>query len=463
MALIVPFRGMRFNPEKTGRLDDVVTPPYDVIDEDKQAAFKARNPYNMIQLDLSKNPGPAVKSDERYQQARRLFEEWRAAGVLIRDELPSIYFYQIDYAHPFGPRLTRKGLVCLVRLEDFASGVVRPHEDTFGTVTADRLRLLEACQAQFSQIFSIYSDADGEIINCLEGCRAAEPLCAVRDADGARHTIWPVTDQQALKRVQELFKDKPVYIADGHHRYSTSLNYRKMLEKSNGGLAPDSPYNYAMMYLCPTEDPGLAVLPTHRLLLLPVDVVAGGQAMSELLRRLAPGFHIEEIYGGSRESLVGEVLTRMDEKINSSGRETTILGLYQAGEDRCFMLTMKEGMTENAALAGRPPVMRTLDVVVLSDLVIGNYLGLGKERIENENLIRYFSDPDEALDVAVKESINNENVVPVLFFMNHTRVSQVMKVADEKLVMPHKSTFFYPKILTGLLINRLVREEKAGL
>ena len=462
MAIVAPFKALRFNPLKLERLEDVVTPPYDIIDEKNQAAFQARNSYNMIYLDISKSPGKGDISDARYNSARNYFTEWQEEGILIRDELPAVYLYYIDYALPSGVRLTRKGFVALVRLSEFSEGIVKPHEETFATVTADRLRLMDTCRAQFSQIFSLYSDEGDSIIGTLEKGLPENPLCEVRDADGGKHSIWPVTDMEVLAGMQNLFRRKSVYIADGHHRYATALQYRRLSREREGELSEQSPFNHTMMYLCPMEDPGLTVLPTHRLVKLPDDVLPGLPSMDELTRRLGQNFTLEEIKGGSREILVGEVLARMEEKMVQGRKDQTMFGLYHALEDRCFLLALKAEALQSKTLAARHPALRDLDVVILNDLVVGDILGLAYERCEHENLVHYFADPDEALDVAVKESIEIENFLPLLFLMNNTQVQQVKRVADEHLIMPHKSTYFYPKILTGLLLNRLDPEETIG-
>ncbi|MCF6290754.1 MAG: DUF1015 domain-containing protein [Desulfobacterales bacterium] len=450
MAFIAPFCGLRYNPEKIEHIEEVVTPPYDVIDSNRQAFYLARNPYNMIRLDIGKEPGPSAKTDERYQHARDLFDQWLKEGVLVRDSTPAIYLYYIDYTLPSGRTMTRKGLISLVRLAEFSEEIVKPHEEIFATVAADRLRLLDVCQAQFSQIFSLYSDEQGAVMAALEAGRGRRPLYTVRDPDGAVHTVWAVTDSRALARVHDLFADKSLYIADGHHRYNTALNYRRLVRERDKGLAEQSPYNHTMMYLCPMEDPGLSVLPTHRLVRLPADVVPD-PAMAGVAARLEPYFSLEEILGGTREALVAELLARMEEVVGRA----TVFGLYHAGEDRCFLLTLKKEVQDNSAMIDRPEALRDLDVVVLSDLVLERVLGLDDERREQENLVRYYSDPDEAVDEAVKESVANGQQSPLLFLMNNTLVSQVRRVADEKLIMPHKSTYFYPKILTGLLINKL--------
>lgn len=452
MAFVVPFCGLRFNPEKIGRLEDVVTPPYDVIDEKNQAALAARNPYSMIKLDISKSPGPVRDGDDRYLRAKNYFAAWQQDGVLVRDAVPAIYLYHVTYALPSGRRLTRKGLVALVRLADFSEGIVKPHEETFSTVTSDRFRLMDACRAQFSQVFALYPDSKGVIMGRLEQARGGSPLCSVRDGGGGVHSIWPVTEPGCLRDVQTMFREKALYIADGHHRYATALRFRDFIRRQKETLPPDSPYGYVMMYLCAMEDPGLSVLPTHRLVYLPVDLLPPtDRTLAGIIARLSPGFAITEVKGGAREVQLTEVLAMMEE----DGRPRAVFGLYHPGEDRCFLLEMKEGAMAKYSSRERPPALRALDVVVLSDLVIEHFLGLDQERCEAENLIHYYSDPDEALDVAVKASLTESKQVPLLFLMNNTRVDQVKRVADAKLIMPHKSTYFYPKVLTGLLINKL--------
>ncbi|MBU0967101.1 MAG: DUF1015 domain-containing protein [Proteobacteria bacterium] len=449
MAKIVPFRGLRFNPEKIDRMEDVVTPPYDVIDEKAQAALLSKNPYNMIQLDLTKHAGVAPVAG-RYEGAKNLFDRWQEECVLIRDKEPAIYLYHIRYNLPNGRTFIRKGLVCLVGLAEFDQGIVKPHEKTFRSVTDDRLKLIDTCQAQFSQVFSIYSDESGEIMAALEGGSPQEPLYSVEDQDGCLHTLWAVTDRQVLAKITNAFQDKSLYIADGHHRYTTALQLREMMAKRLGSVAEDSPYNHVMMYLCPMEDPGLSVLPTHRLVYLPEKTGA-----DELVTRMGEYFDIEEIAGGSRETLIEQVLGRMEEK----EEQQTVFGMYEPKADRCFLLSLKPGVMAGAVGHELPSALQELDVVVLSDLVVERLLGLSHERCDNEGLIAYYSDPDNALDSAVKVAAQNEGRSPVLFLMNHTPVVQVKKIADENLIMPHKSTYFYPKILTGLLINRLVADE----
>ena len=291
MALIAPFRGLRFNPNKIKNLDEVVTPPYDVISEEDGTKFLEKNAYNMIQLDLRSNPHGSEGGDEgRYQEAKSLFDAWQEDEILVRDDKPSIYLYYIDYLHPSGRKMTRKGIISLVGLAEFSEGIVRPHEKTFDSVIVDRMRLMDECRAQFSQVFSIYKDSKNIVINTLEKAREPEPICTVRDHLHNTHTLWRVTDKEALDKVIHYFDDQPVYIADGHHRYTTALGCRNNALNNNPDLPADNPYNFIMMYLCSTEDEGLSVLPTHRLLNYQESISA-----DEVVNKLKKRLNVEEV------------------------------------------------------------------------------------------------------------------------------------------------------------------------
>ncbi|MCI5211026.1 MAG: DUF1015 domain-containing protein, partial [Candidatus Electrothrix sp. ATG2] len=333
-------------------------------------------------------------------------------------------------------------------------GIVKPHEKTFSGVISDRLQLMETCKAQFSQIFSIYSDQEQEVISSLEKVREAEPMLQVDDQNGNTHTLWRVTDQEALAHVHRFFADKSVYIADGHHRYTTALDCRRRALASNPDLPADHPCNYIMMYLCACEDAGLSVLPTHRLVRWP-----GVMNADQLRERMEQGMTVSEVKQGSRETLIAEVLNRMNEADSNGGMPT--FGVYHPGEDRAFLLSMQDKTLSNSpSLVDKPEVLQELDVVVLSDLLIQDYLGLSHDQCVHDGLVSYLSDPDVALDEAVKESVLQESHTPLLFLLNPTKVDQVLKVADSDNIMPHKSTYFYPKIMTGLLLNKLNDEEQ---
>jgi len=452
MAFIAPFRGVSFNVDKVGSLDEIVTPPYDVISEKSVAAYTKRNPYSMIRLDIIKNPGGAVDENSRYSDVADLFQQWMDENVLVREKHPALYLYTVQYKHPSGQTLIRKGLVALVGLSEFGEGVIKPHEETFDSVIQDRLRLLDSTKAQFSQVFSLYSDEENRVLNLLDGAKEQKPMGSITDGDGCIHSLYRVGDGAVVMQVQKFFMDKALYIADGHHRYTTALAYRRLQKKRNSAFSEKDPANHIMMYLCPIEDAGLSVLPTHRLLHWP-----GILNMENLRLRLEPWFELEEMQEGTREVLLSEVLARMDEK-ESSDSSVTTLGIYHPGEDRCFLLTMKPSAKE--LLKNKALQLQEIDVVILSDVIIHHAMELSRELCEEKNLIHYYSDPDKAIDVAVKECNTQDKTTPLLFVMNPTLVKQVQQVANENLIMPHKSTYFYPKVMTGLLLHQLVTGEK---
>ncbi len=454
MAFIAPFRGVTFNIDKVGSLDEVVTPPYDVISENAEASYGAKNPYSMIRLDITKNPGGSDGDDFRYQEVADLLQQWLDQDVLQRDDQAALYVYTVRYKHPSRKMLTRKGVVALVGLSEFGKGMVKPHEETFDSVISDRLRLLDTTKAQFSQIFSLYSDKDSEVMTLLDNAKDQEPMGRITDNDGCIHSLYRMSDESVIMKVQKLFMNKALYIADGHHRYTTALAYRKLERERNSEFSDKDPANHIMMYLCPMEDPGLSVFPTHRLLHWP-----GRLSMDDLKKRLSACFDIEEIRNGSREILLSEVLSRVEEEEQKGSKDSvTTFGVYHPGEDRCLLLFTKKDAYQ--LLKEKPTQLQELDVVVLSDVIIRGALELDHQRCEEENLIHYYSDPDEAIDEAVKKCNATEEVTPLLFVMNPTQVKQVKQVADEKLIMPHKSTYFYPKIMTGLLFNQQVAGEE---
>jgi len=458
MAFIAPFKGVYYNIEKIGSLDDVVTPPYDVISENAVESYTAKNPYSMIRLDITKNPGGTVGDDARYQDVADLFKKWQDLDVLRRDTQPTLYLYTVQYKHPGGKMLTRKGIVSQVGLSEFGEGVIKPHEEIFESVISDRLRLLDTTKAQFSPIFSLYSDEENKVLTLMDGAKEQTPMGSITDEDGCIHSLYRVTDGAVIRKVQDYFMDKFLYIADGHHRYTTALQYRRLQRERNSNFSDKDPANHIMMYLCPMEDPGLSVLPTHRLLNWP-----GELSFDDLCTRLAPWFELEEIKGGAREVLLCGVFSRMEEEGKQTGKTAKTFGVYHPGEDRCLLLIVKKD--SDKLLSDKPKQLQELDVVVLSDVIIEGALELDHKRCEADNLIHYFSDPDEAMDAAVKTCLENgtetstATKTPLLFVMNSTRVKQVKQVADEGLIMPHKSTYFYPKIMTGLLFNQLTEGE----
>jgi uncharacterized protein (DUF1015 family) len=440
MAIVAPFRGLIYNPEKIHHLAEVITPPYDVITPKQQDAFYDRHPFNMIQLDLGKILPGDTPTKNRYTRSAELLKAWQKEKVLVRDPKPAFYLYKIHYQSPGQGLRERTGLLALLGLEPFDQGLVRPHEKTFSGIKVDRLHLLDYCQAQFCPIFSFYSDPENEILSLLTAKAQAEPFIDYLDDDRIRHQIRRVTDPQALQKAGALFRDKIVYIADGHHRYETGLTYQEAMRQRFPDGPAGAPYNFTLMYLCRMQDPGLTILPTHRTLCRFAE-----EKTADFERRVGEDFVVESFpfTPASKKKVKKDFLTRF----NKSARQHQVFGVYSAHPPAFYLLTMKQAGLEGEWAEGLPPILRKLDVMILSRLVFQKVLGIKPEELDRESLIEYRQDPAEALELV------DSGWCLMAFLLKPTLIEQVQEVAEAGLTMPRKSTFFYPKIPTGLVIN----------
>jgi uncharacterized protein (DUF1015 family) len=445
MAEIAPFRGLRYNREMIPDLAQVVIPPYDVISPEEQRAFHERSPYNFIRLELGL-PGPQdFSEDNPHTRAAAWIGQWKHQRILVRNPKPSIYCYELDYKNGPDPVKTRKGFICALRLEDFSSGRVLPHEKTFQAIKDERLALMLACNANLSPVFALYPDSNEEAYSALASGRRGDPAVSFTDFAGMTHRIWPVTDRIVLEQVRKLTLDKPIFIADGHHRYETALNYRNAFRERYGSGNLHASYEFVMVYLTDMNEPGLTILPTHRLLRN-----LGDWDCERLVERAKSYFHVERF-----ESENGGEL-RWKEAIRAGGlKKDTTIGFYCKDAACLYLLTAKRDVV-SALLEqqGAPAQMTTLDVVVLDQVVLRDLLGLSDQFLANERNICFMHDFAEALD-AVKSYRFDAG-----FFVNHTRIEQVREVASAGLIMPHKSTYFYPKVISGLVINPLSPDEE---
>ncbi|MBS3809460.1 MAG: DUF1015 domain-containing protein, partial [Desulfobacterales bacterium] len=265
MAEILPFSGIRYNPEKINDLSEVVTPPYDVISDDEQEGYYRRHAFNVIRLDKPKATQKDTGTDNPYTRAAADFNEWLKEGVLIRDKTPGFYLTSVDF-NVNGRTVTRFGLIGTVRLEHFESGVILPHEETYSKVKSERLELIKACHANFSHIFSVYSDQNNILSTLKKKALKTEPEAEFSDDSGHFHRMWRITDPEICREVTGALKERRLFIADGHHRYETALDYREWVRENTPDFDENHPANFIMMYLCAVEDQGLIILPTHRLL-----------------------------------------------------------------------------------------------------------------------------------------------------------------------------------------------------
>jgi uncharacterized protein (DUF1015 family) len=415
MTDVQPLRALHYDPAVSGPLSDVVAPPYDVIDAKQRASLLAQSPFNVVAVDLPEGePDP-------YAHAAEQFEAWQLQGVLARDREPALWAHTQDYTGPDGRTRTRRGFFCRVRIEGYGPGRVRPHERTHPGPKEDRLKLTRATRANISPIFSLYNDPEQAAWAALEPATEQPPWGEVTDGDGTVHRIWRVTDADAIAAVQAATADAELLIADGHHRYETMNAYAQEV----GG---EGEHNYILMCLVALQDPGLTVFPTHRLVRGMDDA-----RREQLARAIERDFEVRE---------VGE-----DELEPAPGRGPLELGYIDS--QRTLRLSLKDQKIADAALADHSDAYRQLDTGVLETLVLKGALGLSDDDISHFNGLFYARDTAEA--IAMVRSGEYE----AAFIMRPTPVEQVQEVAAAGENMPPKSTFFYPKLLTGLLFNPL--------
>ncbi len=433
MADVQPLRGIRYNSEAVGNLAQVVTPPYDVISEEAQARYYARSPYNIIRLELGLDEPGDTTLNNRYTRAAATHAEWRASSILLQDPTPCYYLYQQIFTYN-GQVYTRTSLLARVRLEPWDARIVLPHEHTMAKPKDDRLKLLRACVTNLSPIMSLYDDPQGRIRRLLSPYTAT-PEVQITDEMNEEHRLHPISDERQIELIQNFFAERQLYIADGHHRYETALNYREEVRAMHQKLDPDDAANFVLMALIDVDDPGLLVLPTHRLLF-----GLSQDALNTLTsRQLAQYFtiHESETAEDSQETLL-EQLAQVGESapslIISTAQQTWLLSLNDAG--RAYM----KG-------SGHSDAWNELDVAVAQTLLLEALLGLKAEDMTAGTHIRYIRDAQQALEAVRK----GEAQVAVL--LNATRVRQICDVAEADDRMPQKSTYFYPKLITGLVMN----------
>jgi uncharacterized protein (DUF1015 family) len=427
MAEIQPLRALHYNPAVAGPLADVTAPPYDVIDSAQRAELLARSPHNIVAIDLPEGGGG--RDSDRYAAAANLLEAWQLEGALVRDSQPAVWAHAQEYTGPDGRRLSRRGFYCRVRIEEYGPGRVRPHERTHPGPKEDRLALTRATRANISPIFSLYSDPAQAAWAALEPATADAPWGEVTDEQGTTHRLWRVADPDAIAAVQQATRDAELLIADGHHRYETMRTYADEV----GG---EGEHRYILMCLVALQDPGLTVFPTHRLI--------GGldrerqEALREALHR---DFDITEVPIEQIAPPIGP---------QPRGARTPLqLGYIDAHHQQAYRLTLRDQAIADAALPGRSQAYRQLDTGVLEALLLKGALGFSDEDISHLHGLFYARSTGEALELV------REGAYDAAFFMRATPVEQVADIAAAGENMPPKSTFFYPKLLTGLLLNPL--------
>ena len=416
MADVQPLRAIHYDLGTAGPLDRLAAPPYDVIDADLRRELASRNPHNVVEIDLP-------QGDDPYAHAGELFEQWQMDGTLTRDREPALWALTQAYRAPDGSERVRHGFFCRVRITDYGPGTIRPHERTHPAAKEDRLRLMRATRANLSPIFSLYDDPAGAAWSALEPATESPPWGEVTDDDGTVHRLWRVADPDTIARVQAALSDAELLIADGHHRYETARTYAQEV----GG---EGDHNYVLMCLVSMSDPGLTVFPTHRLVGRLAD-----DRRARLEEELERDFDVAEV---SADEVVPE---------GGNGDAPTYGYLDQGG--RSLRLRLGSPETVDRALADHSPSYRSLDTAVLEKLVLEDTLGLTEEDISHQHGLAYARDLDQARELL------GSGEYEVAFLLRPTPIEQVQAVAQAGETMPPKSTYFYPKLLSGLLFNPL--------
>ncbi len=407
MATVKGFRGIRYNPEKIENFADVLAPPYDVINSSEQEELYNKNPHNVIRLILSKGEG-----DSKYEEAAQTFRSWIEDDTLTHDEEPSIYPYYQEFEEN-GKKLTRKGFLAAVKIEDFSTKKILPHERTFPKHKRDRLKLNIACKANMSPVFSVYSDPEIAIEKLLDEKLKDKPIFDITNEDGVRNRLWKVSDPDTISFIGNHLEDKSLLIADGHHRYETAIEYRNIQRELNGGVTSDKLYEYVMMFLSNAEDEGLIINPTYR-----VVKNIGNLDLESFLNMLGEEFNIEKMPYKEGLSDIGY-------------EEFTIL---TKDPEFVYRASLKTNKTESP---------NNLAVTLLHNNVFNKIID------EESAGILYTKDLDEAVQLV------RNGEYEIAFILPELRASDIFDVVLTGDRMPQKTTYFYPKILSGLVFNPL--------
>ncbi|MDE0186642.1 MAG: DUF1015 domain-containing protein [Candidatus Poribacteria bacterium] len=425
---ILPFRGLRYNPQKISCIGQVIAPPYDVIKDEQRVTLERQHANNVVRLILSQPYEKDTDTHNQYTRTAENLRNWISERVLIQDASPNYYVYDQSFTTPDGQAFTRRALVGVGKLHPFGAGMVFPHEKTLAAPKADRLNLLRACHANLSPIFLLYSDPSGEIEKSIvHFTSSVRPLIDVQEVFGSTHQLWRLDDAAAIREIRSAFEDKSLVIADGHHRYETALAFRDELREQALEWTGEEDYNYMMMNLVRMESPGLVVLAIHRLL-----SGLSADRITQAIKQLPESFDVT-IHANQRALL---------ENLHALAGTCTAFGMYTG--DGNYRLLVPRVSDET-----KPPVSKRLDVTLLHARLIKNGFGIDTTIPSHQTQVSYTVNTHEAIRY-VKDGEGR-----VALLMNPTLVSQVNEAATDNKTMPQKSTYFYPKMATGLVFNLL--------
>ena len=442
MAIISAFKGLRYNTNKVSDLSLVTTPPYDVISYDAQEKYYSMHPDNIIRVELGKDSPDDNESNNKYTRSGSYIDEWINDQILVYDEKPCLYIYEQDFNISEWEIKTRRGLVALVKLAEFSEGVILPHETTLSKAKTDRFNLMDATHANISQIFSLYND-ENAVSSILQEYTESHPCeSEFENQDGITERIWAISDMDIIQKICNAFSNEKLFIADGHHRYETALNFRNKEASSNPTHTGAEPYNYVMMTLVDMNDPGLIVFPTHRVLKDLPDFNS-----SEFLEFAKKYFNIDKIEF-NKSYAQSYVREQIRISLEQSGEFEKVFGYYDALGDWYYILSLKNISDMDVALPDRATAYKNLDVTILHTLILDEFFKIDAENMANQINLSYTREIKEALDWVNSRRYN------CAFFLNPTKVDEIKEIALSNEIMPQKSTYFYPKLTTGLVMHK---------
>lgn len=428
---VKPLNAIVYNQDKVN-MTDVIAPPYDVISDDYRDELEKRSVYNFVKLILANNNTDVNDENNRYNEAYKNYTEWQEEGVLVQTEKPCI-LYVIQNYEKNGKKYTRKGFIARNRIEDFANKNIMPHEYTMGGPKEDRLNLTKKCKANFSQVFLVYSDPAKQIENAID--YSQKPFIDVTDDLGVQNIVYKIDDEKTILLIEKVLSDKTCLIADGHHRYETAMNYRNFVNSPDNNDAT----KFVMSYFTNMED-DLLIFPTHRIITKNID-------KNVIVDSVKKYFDMDEYEFNSSNK--EEVKAKFLQKIEDEAQKQISMGLYLKGENKFYVLKLRENVDDILNEYQVPEVLKTLDLIVLHKAIISKELGYTQEEQMAQDGILYIKQEEEAFDMI------DSGKAEASFIMAYPKIQDIKRISEAGERMPQKSTYFYPKLLSGLVINPL--------
>lgn len=442
MAVVKPFKGLLYNKKVIDNIENVVAPPYDVISDKEQGALYRKHKYNIIRLILGKEYASDTDKRNRYTRTGKLFADMQREKILLRDKKPSFYYYTQNYALLGGVKLKRKGILALLKMTEFDENVVLRHESILAKPFEDRVNLIKECRAHFSPIFMVYSDKKGVVNSLFEPLVKKASYFNYTDNGGVRHSLQKISNNRLALEVGKVFRRKQLIIADGHHRYSASLAYRNYMRKMQKSRLSDAPYDYTMVYLTSMEDEGLSVLPIHRMVHSLESYDKGA-----VLKKISLYFKIEMVPFNRDDG--AEQFGRIKEDMVHI-KKGTVFVLYFRSDDRLYLLHgLKDKIADTLARLRVSSALAGLDVVVLHKIIFEKILSISKTAQDKQKNIHYIKGNADFVNELSRDNYQ------MTFFMNPLSAVDIYNVVKKAEILPQKSTFFYPKLTSGFVINKI--------